>query len=155
MGFPFIWSDFTYIKEKQEIIYGPCVFDLKKKTVTKNYDIPDKNTFIENRTIKDKKMKTTIQQLEDKFLVTFDGELDTAAAAEVEQTLQPLYNSNGLDVIIDCEKLEYIASSGLRILISILKGAKAGGSKVVLKQLNEDILSVFKMTGFISLFEIE
>ncbi|MBO4851769.1 MAG: STAS domain-containing protein [Prevotella sp.] len=100
-------------------------------------------------------MKTTIQQLEDKFLVTFDGELDTAAAAEVEQTLQPLYNSNGLDVIIDCEKLEYIASSGLRILISILKGAKAGGSKVVLKQLNEDILSVFKMTGFISLFEIE
>ena len=42
-------------------------------------------------------MKTTIQQLEDKFLVTFDGELDTAAAAEVEQTLQPLYNSNGLD----------------------------------------------------------
>ena len=73
----------------------------------------------------------------------------------MEQTLQPLYNSNGLDVIIDCEKLEYIASSGLRILISILKGAKAGGSKVVLKQLNEDILSVFKMTGFISLFEIE
>ena len=66
-------------------------------------------------------MKTTIQKLEDKFLVTLEGDLDTAAAAEVEQTLQPLYNSNGLDVIIDCAKLEYIASSGLRILISILK----------------------------------
>ena len=100
-------------------------------------------------------MKTTIQQLEDKFLVTFDGELDTAVAAEVEQTLQPLYNSNGLDVIIDCEKLEYIASSGLRILISILKGAKAGGSKVVLKNMNEDIKSVFKLTGFINIFEVE
>lgn len=100
-------------------------------------------------------MKTTIEQLEDKFLVTLEGELDTAAAAEVEKTLQPLYSSNGLDVIIDCEKLEYIASSGLRILISILKGAKAGGSKVVLKSLNEDIESVFKLTGFISLFDIE
>jgi len=99
-------------------------------------------------------MNTTIEQLEDKFLVTLEGELDTAAAAEVEQTLQPLYNSNGLNVMIDCTNLEYIASSGLRILISILKGAKAGGSKVVLKNLNEDIQSVFKLTGFISLFEL-
>lgn len=100
-------------------------------------------------------MKTTIEQLEDKYLVTLEGELDTAAAADVEKTLQPLYTTNGKDVIIDCEGLEYIASSGLRILISILKGAKAGGSKVVLKNMNEDIKSVFKLTGFINIFEIE
>ena len=100
-------------------------------------------------------MKTTIQQLDDKFLVTLEGELDTAAAAEVDKTLQPLYNTNGLDVVIDCEKLEYIASSGLRILISILKGAKAGGSRVGIKKLNEDIQNVFKLTGFINLFEYE
>ena len=100
-------------------------------------------------------MKTSIEKQEDKYLVTLEGELDTAAAAEVEKTLQPLYTSNGLDVIIDCENLEYIASSGLRILISILKGAKSGGSKVVLKNMNEDIKSVFKLTGFINIFEVE
>jgi anti-anti-sigma factor len=100
-------------------------------------------------------MKTSIEQLADKFLVTLDGELDTAAAAEVEQTLQPLYNSNGLDIVIDCTKLEYIASSGLRILISILKGAKNGGSKVTLKNMNDDIKDVFKLTGFLSLFNFE
>ena len=100
-------------------------------------------------------MKTSIKQLEDKYLVTLEGELDTAAAADVEKTLQPLYTTSGKDVIIDCEGLEYIASSGLRILISILKGAKAGGSKVVLKNMNEDIKSVFKLTGFINIFEIE
>lgn len=100
-------------------------------------------------------MKTNIEQLEDKYLVTLEGELDTAAAADVEKTLQPLYSTSGKDVIIDCEGLEYIASSGLRILISILKGAKAGGSKVVLKNMNEDIKSVFKLTGFINIFEIE
>jgi anti-sigma B factor antagonist len=100
-------------------------------------------------------MKTNIEQLEDKYLVTLEGELDTAAAADVEKTLQPLYSTSGKDVIIDCEGLEYIASSGLRILISILKGAKAGGSKVVLRNMNEDIKSVFKLTGFINIFEIE
>lgn len=100
-------------------------------------------------------MKTNIEKLEDKYLVTLVGELDTAAAAEVEQKLQPLYNTGGLDVVIDCAGLEYIASSGLRILISILKGAKAGGSKVVLRNMSEDIKSVFRLTGFINIFEVE
>ena len=100
-------------------------------------------------------MKTTINETDGKYTVTLEGELDTAAAADVEKTLQPLYSTSGKDVIIDCEGLEYIASSGLRILISILKGAKAGGSKVVMKNMNEDIKSVFKLTGFIIIFEIE
>ena len=100
-------------------------------------------------------MKTKIEQLEDKYLVTLAGEMDTAAAAAAEEVLQPLYNTNGKDVVIDCTDLEYIASSGLRILISILKGAKAGGSRVVLKNVNEDIKSVFELTGFINIFEFE
>ncbi len=60
-----------------------------------------------------------------------------------------------LDVIIECQGLEYIASSGLRILLGILKGAKSGGSKVMLRNVNDDIKNVFKLTGFINLFEFE
>ena len=99
-------------------------------------------------------MNTKIEELEDNFLVTLEGELDTAAAVDVEKTLQPLYTTNGKNVEIDCSQLEYIASSGLRILISILKGAKNGGSQVILKGMNDDIKTVFKLTGFINLFEI-
>ena len=69
--------------------------------------------------------------------------------------MQVLNDCTGHDIILDCSQLEYIASSGLRILISILKGAKANGSKVVLRNVNDDILSVFKLTGFINLFEFE
>ena len=97
-------------------------------------------------------MVATIQELEDKYLATLKGELNTAAAVEVENVLKPLYKQ--VDAIRALEPaLEYIASSGLRILISILKGAKANGSKVVLKNLNDDIKNVFKLTGFINLFE--
>ena len=98
-------------------------------------------------------MVATIQKFEDQYLATLKGELNTAAAVEVEEVLKPLYKSDGRDVTIDCTELEYIASSGLRILISILKGTKASGSKVVLKNLNDDIKNVFKLTGFINLFE--
>ena len=100
-------------------------------------------------------MKTTIEEIDSKYVVTLEGEMDTVAATEVEEVLKPLYTSNGKDVIIDCTGLEYIASSGLRILISILKGAKASGSKVVLKNVNEDIMSVFQLTGFVNIFEFE
>ena len=99
-------------------------------------------------------MKTTIKELENQILVTLEGELDTAAASEVEKELHPLFNSDGRDIVFDCTALEYIASSGLRILLSILKGATAAGSKVTLCHVNDDIRNVFRMTGFDTLFEI-
>ena len=100
-------------------------------------------------------MNTTIKEIDGKYLATLEGEMDTAAAMEAEAVLKPLYNSNGRDVIIDCTNLEYIASSGLRILLGILKGSKASGSRVVMRGVNDDIKNVFKLTGFISIFEFE
>jgi anti-sigma B factor antagonist len=100
-------------------------------------------------------MNTKLEKIDGKYVATLEGEMDTAAAAKVEEVLKPLYNSDGQDVIIDCNKLEYIASSGLRILLGILKGAKSTGSKVILRGVNDDIKNVFKLTGFISIFEFE
>ena len=98
-------------------------------------------------------METTIQEIDGKMMVSLSGELDTAAAVEVEEKLKVLYKNEGKDVVIDCTELEYIASSGLRILLGIMKRAKATGSNVTLKNVNDDIKNVFKLTGFINLFE--
>ena len=100
-------------------------------------------------------MVATIQELEDKYLATLKGELNTAAAVEVENVLKPLFKSDGRDVEIDCTELEYISSSGLRIFLSIRKEASARGSKVIVRNINDDIRQVFMMTGFVSLFTIE
>ena len=100
-------------------------------------------------------MIAKIEEIDGKYVATLQGEMDTAAAVEAEEVLKPLYTSNGKDVIIDCKGLEYIASSGLRIILSILKGAKASGSRVVLRDVNDDIKNVFKLTGFIDLFDFE
>lgn len=100
-------------------------------------------------------MNTSIEEIDGKYIATLEGEMDTAAAMEAEEALKVLYSTNGKDVIINCAKLEYIASSGLRILLGILKGAKAAGSRVVLRDVNDDIKEVFKLTGFISIFEFE
>lgn len=100
-------------------------------------------------------MKTTLEVIDGKYVATLVGEMDTLAAAEAEEVLKRLYESDGKDIVIDCQGLEYIASSGLRILLSILKGARTTGSKVTLRDVNDDIKSVFRLTGFLSYFDFE
>ena len=100
-------------------------------------------------------MNTKIEEFDDKFVVTLEGEMDTAAATEAEEVLKQLYENEGKEVIFECEGLEYIASSGLRILINILKATMAKGNRVVLRNVNDDIKNVFKLTGFLNIFEFE
>jgi anti-anti-sigma factor len=100
-------------------------------------------------------MKTTIQETEKQIVAILSGEMDTAAALEMENAMKPFADSKGRDILIDCTDLSYIASSGLRILLSILKQAKAAGSRVVLKNVNDVIKEVLELTGFVKLFDFE
>lgn len=100
-------------------------------------------------------METKISELDGKLVATLNGQLDTVAAVQVEKELKPLYDNEDKDIVIDCENMEYIASSGLRIMLGILKKAKQHGHTVTLTGLNDDIKNVFKMTGFINLFNFE
>jgi len=100
-------------------------------------------------------MTTTIQESGNQIIAFFAGRLDTAAAVETAETVKPLIDAENKEIILDCSQLEYISSSGLRIFLSIRKGAASHGSKVIVRAINSDIRQVFMMTGFISLFEIQ
>ena len=98
-------------------------------------------------------MKTTIQENEKVMVAVLEGRLDTAAAPQTEQDLKPLYGADGRDIIFDCNALEYISSSGLRLFLGVLKAAKPKGSNVCITGINENLKQVFAMTGFTNLFE--
>jgi anti-sigma B factor antagonist len=100
-------------------------------------------------------MTTTIQDNGNQLIAFFDGRLDTAAAISAAEAVKPLLEAEGKEIILDCTKLEYISSSGLRIFLSIRKEAAAHGSKVIVRSISADIRQIFVMTGFISLFEIQ
>ncbi len=99
-------------------------------------------------------MTTTITQENDALLAKLEGELDTAAVTQVEIDFQPLMEA-GKDFVLDCEKLSYISSSGLRLFLSVLKNQKAKGKSVKIVNLSEDLLRIFSMTGFSKLFGLE
>lgn len=82
------------------------------------------------------------------------GRLDTAAAVDVTPSFQELAQHADGHIIIDCEQLDYIASSGLRLLLGLRKEVAAKSGRLQIQNINNDIRQVFAMTGFISLFEI-
>jgi len=100
-------------------------------------------------------MNITIKEEDNNYVVYFEGRLDTSAAPQVEKELQPLYAIEGHDIILDCTKLVYISSSGLRLFLGLLKSAKPKGSHVFISGMNDDLRQVFAMTGFTNLFEFK
>ena len=88
-------------------------------------------------------MKTTIQEIEGNVVAILEGCLDTAN------------DVTGKDIVIDCTKLEYISSSGLRIFLDVLQHAEETGGHVYIKGITDDVRNVFAITGFINLFEFK
>ena len=82
------------------------------------------------------------------------GRLDTLAAQEIAPQMDELRNVDGT-LVLDCTELSYISSSGLRIFLTLRKAAAEKGGKVIVRNISNEIRSVFMMTGFLNLFEIQ
>ena len=85
------------------------------------------------------------------FNIALEGRLDTTTAPELERFIGENYEA-GSTLVIDLEKLVYISSAGLRVLLSAQKRTK-GDMKV--KNVCDLIMEVFEMTGFVDILEIE
>ncbi|MBO5593342.1 MAG: STAS domain-containing protein [Prevotella sp.] len=84
----------------------------------------------------------------------FNGRLDTPAAVKAQQEIGPLLENADKEIILDCTKLDYISSSGLRLFLTVRKEASVKGGKVIIQNINDEIRKVFMMTGFFNLFDI-
>ena len=82
-----------------------------------------------------------------------EGRLDTMTAPELEAELGK--SLDGADsLVMNLEKLEYISSAGLRVLLAAHKQmAGKGGMKVI--HVNEIVQEVFEVTGFCDILNIE
>ena len=83
--------------------------------------------------------------------VALNGRLDTTTAPELEKFLGENYDGTG-SLVINCEKMAYISSAGLRVLLSAQKKTK-GTMKLI--NVCELVMEVFEMTGFADILVIE
>ena len=96
-----------------------------------------------------------INQTKNKKNVTveLEGRLDTNTAPELEAALGELLEGTE-SLVLDFEKLDYVSSAGLRVLLSAQKTmSKQGEMKLV--HVNETIGEIFEVTGFCDILTIE
>ena len=88
-----------------------------------------------------------------KLTIELAGRLDTTTAPKLETELKQ--NISGVEeLVLDLAALEYLSSAGLRVLLSAQKVMNRQGSMVV-KHVNETIMEIFEVTGFVDLLVIE
>ena len=100
-------------------------------------------------------MDITINEQTGRLVAAISGDLDNAASSQAERGLAPVFERTDCDVVIDCKELNYISSSGLRIILNVFKHTRTNGHKAILKNLSEDVKEVFDFSGFLQLFIIE
>lgn len=100
-------------------------------------------------------MITKIEENDGIMTVCLEGRLDTLASAKTETELQPIYETECKEIVIDCSKLDYIASSGLRLFLSMLLDTQPQGKHITVRGMNQMLREVFDMTGFSNLFSFD
>lgn len=89
----------------------------------------------------------------EKAVFTLEGRLDTITAPELEKELKETL-SGVRELTLDFEKLDYISSAGLRVLLAAQKTmAKQGEMKLV--HVGEAVMDIFDVTGFSEILTIE
>ena len=104
---------------------------------------------------KRKNMEIKISQNGNSIIASLIGRLDTIAAQNCEESFKPIFDNADKNITLLLNKLDYVSSSGLRVLLNLRKEVIAKGGSLVLKNLTEEVNSVFTMTGFSKIFTIE
>lgn len=88
------------------------------------------------------------------IILGLTGRLDTTTAPDFQKTLLDEIQS-GKNIVLDFSSLAYVSSAGLRALLIGQKTVTANQQTMVLRNVSEEIMEVFDMTGFSDILTIE
>ena len=98
-------------------------------------------------------MEITKSVQNDSVCLALAGRLDTITSPELERELQDVL-PEAKELVLDFEKLEYISSSGLRLLLAAQKVMSKQG-EMRITHVNETIMEIFEVTGFVDILTIQ
>ena len=99
-------------------------------------------------------MNIEIKEQNGSYLGILTGWIDTAEASQFLEDLKPLMANANKSIELNCSKLEYICSLGLRGVLQLKKESAAKGGSMVLTHVEGEVEKILKITGFNKLFDI-
>lgn len=99
-------------------------------------------------------LMTNICRVDGIIVLDIEGRLDTANARDFNNAIQPLLEEKQPNIIINCERMSYISSSGLRGFLILQKSVTKNGGSLAIEAMQPEIRHIFEITGCISIFNI-
>jgi anti-sigma B factor antagonist len=99
-------------------------------------------------------MEVTSKSSDKATVIYVDGDLTTMSSPGVESEIKGILEGNATNVVINVEKVNFIASTGLRIILALGKRLSGQGLKLIVCSTNATTKSVFEMSGFRKFFPI-
>lgn len=99
-------------------------------------------------------MKITVENTPE-MTISLSGQLDTLSAMDFEKVVQKALLDERKHIILNGEELTYISSAGLRLLLTLQKGMKNKEGTLRLRNIRQEIMEIFHITGFSSILTIE
>ena len=100
-------------------------------------------------------MEAKILEQNNETIVVIEGRVDTVTSADLESAVSKIWAAPAITLVFDCAQMDYISSSGLRVVLKAHKQVTAVGGKFILRNLNSDVRSVIDLTGFSRILTIE
>ena len=87
-------------------------------------------------------------------VVEVEGKLNTGASPDLDKFLAALVEDGTTKILLNLEYLDFIASTGLRVILATGKKLVGVGGKLVICNPNVMVMDVLKMSGFSQMFEV-
>lgn len=88
------------------------------------------------------------------MVVQINGRVDTTNYTEFEKHISAIIDGGESNIVLNCDKLNYISSSGLRVFLITQKRLMAAKGKLHLCSMQPSIKEIFDISGFSSIFKI-
>ena len=99
-------------------------------------------------------MEVTSKSVGKAIVIYVDGDLTTNSCPVVEAEINEILEGTATNVIINVEKVNFIASTGLRLILVLGKRLKGDDLKLIMCSMNDTTECVFKESGFSKLFPV-
>ncbi len=93
-------------------------------------------------------MQISVKTTNEVKVLVFEGRLDTQTSPDAQQQLTRLIEEGETKILVNFEKLDYISSAGLRVLLVVAKQLKTTDGELRICSLNEVVKEVFDISGF-------
>lgn len=93
-------------------------------------------------------MNVTKDEQHGKVILRPEGRLDAISSPQLETALNRILDEKQTRILIDFNKIDYLSSAGMRLLLSMTKRLKTKGGGLGLFSIHEDVMEIIRMAGF-------